>query len=401
MNKNGILFLSVLLGFSLPIQASEYSLPHWVQDQKVLLGALAVGAVALPSYLYFKKQKTLQTKKNLEQIKLEQRNREKRKPHIQNIEKELIKALYGPIPATPEVVDNYEQRKKEILENFFLNRGGVKNPEEKIAELKEFVTENSPPVKLYNKWISYEKAIYNDKYQDFETDFWAKDDLSRILNANLLKKYIEEKKFKYVDVPKKYIFFAGNKWKVMSQSIKNFDFKEKYTADKKQIEELLDIICKFGYWDFLGHNIVLDAESKKLFFIDTEDNAFLAAKIPDDEKRKIFSNAIYDIKNHLAQALDETTNQLLDDTAKNNYRNCFENPLSLPKNAVRIASVLHYKAFEVPEVTLETITSTRKTIRQKYINTLSPVEQDLFNKKPKKQAIGWGTWFRSFFSWIL
>lgn len=143
---------------------------------------------------------------------------------------------------------------------------------------QKFVEKYSPPVDVIKEWVQNEYFIYQDsqssikKYQP--NKFLVKDcSISRIINAERLRKYIQEKKYTWIDVPKKYIFLAGNKWLVMADEIKTKG-DDCYTMPFEQFKELFDIVVTTGYRDFYNRNVEIELNDEKIYFIDTEDQAF-------------------------------------------------------------------------------------------------------------------------------
>lgn len=213
-----------------------------VQSQRKALGAVTLGLITIPTYLYI--QKKLQERSKSNQI--------------------------------TRLVNDHEQRIKQFNDTIEKQYGGDKqNFSSDQKEFEKLVNEFSPSKTTLLKWIQDEREIYDwpSRYTQKSSDFYVKDEkVERVVNAAIIGNYIKEKKYKFVDVPKKYLFFAGDSWHVIAEKIPLLDDKD-YKITIEQIKEVSDIVETMDYKDFFGINLIF-GKNKKVFFIDTEDNAF-------------------------------------------------------------------------------------------------------------------------------
>jgi len=261
VKKSLILFFCILIPIN-KLNGSDSPI-----DRKYLLGAAAIGMVAIPAYWY------------LQQYRLSA---------------------------------DYQRRMNILIGN---NKA-----------FKAFVERYSPPLDLYNQWITQEQQIANYRTQFIKLkDFVIKGrNISRIINVARIKNYLKDKKYVMVDVPKKYIFLADNTWMIIAQEIHKT--KEKISIDVEQIKELADLVNEFMFSDFEGSNIIM-GEDGKLYLIDIEDKSFEPSRFLFSSDDRLCSNKIgilRQLRSYLKGAMTEPAEQWLNDyieSVKQRYRN--------------------------------------------------------------------------------
>lgn len=143
------------------------------------------------------------------------------------------------------------------------------------AEFEKFAREFAPPSNVQktiedNKdnlpWYGLIEGKNNES-----TVFAKGNDISRIANAEGMRKVIEDNNFTTVAVPKKWIYQVNDEWRVFAEYIKAGQAKDNLTLQETQ--ELVGLTEATGFRDWDG-NILINKYNRKMTLIDTEDNSF-------------------------------------------------------------------------------------------------------------------------------
>lgn len=189
--------------------------------------------------------------------------------------------------------DGYKELKQKAaaakiaLARLNISRELNKNPDfETRPQLKKFI------IATHNPDIA--ESVHKDK------SYWSRlfcktstinkgSDLGRVFNANTTKKIIEINNLHTLDVaPKclikqKLLFARPSKpygyhdaWVIVAKKIDGMPWMEGSKISLLEVQHLTEFVQKTGYVDFWGanQNVIRDAKTQKLTFIDTESNSF-------------------------------------------------------------------------------------------------------------------------------
>ena len=116
---------------------------------------------------------------------------------------------------------------------------------------QKFVDVYSPPAPLLSTLIRNEKEIYDRPLFHYRSDQiiakGSREAVGRIILANRMRNYIQQKNFKFASAPQKYIFLAGDQWILIAQKIKRAQSPSPINLER--IQELTDIATEFNFKD--------------------------------------------------------------------------------------------------------------------------------------------------------
>ncbi len=152
--------------------------------------------------------------------------------------------------------------------------------------MKKFVQSCTPPYDLLKRIIMDEPVI-NEKlhwYNSKQKDIYVKDyDITRPLFASFMKQYINEKEYKHVAVPDKYLVLMKNGLRVVTQKIDYRPMNSDTNITLDQMRDITDVVMALGYTDLVKpysdqQNLVINNRNNKFTFIDTDSCAFDTSK---------------------------------------------------------------------------------------------------------------------------
>lgn len=152
----------------------------------------------------------------------------------------------------------------------------------------------------YNSFGSHNKKIYLKNGNS----------IFRIVCAHRMRKIIEEKKYKTIRVPHKYIFFMEKNVVCIAENItstKNFPI----IITLEQMKELIEFIDITGFADFNNGNLII-AENNTIYFVDTEIRSFAL-----HTNKKAFN--LQCLKRYF---MNNTQSMIIDDAAQHYLNDC-------------------------------------------------------------------------------
>jgi|GEM_PF-3568960 len=210
--------------------------------------------------------------------------------------------------------NNYEEMRKQREEE--LERYSNVSPEELATRIedhkkrtqafiggskamKQFYQDHAAPQDLYASLVKDEKKVYSNDFGAYGSSYFLKgtrEPIWRIVNANRMRNFFDEKKYKTVTVPKKHIFLAGNQW--ISVAEKVTEPTHPVPLNLTQTQELFHSVVEFGFSDlgFAGQNIMQNKQGQCVF-IDTESESFASPSWDYIEKDKAING--WNIKNYI------------------------------------------------------------------------------------------------------
>lgn len=160
-------------------------------------------------------------------------------------------------------------------------------------EIQETIEQNKDKLQKGQQLgnVFYKGFAYYTEHVDFckkndQPLCWHVAGISRIINAYRMKRLIDRYGLNLLAVPKKYIYFLNDHWRVFTEYIEPDKLAEKKLSDE-QLKQMATFVEETGYEDFgcplkgptgnFGRNII--SKDGKLFFIDTEDLSFMDVRL--------------------------------------------------------------------------------------------------------------------------
>ncbi len=97
-------------------------------------------------------------------------------------------------------------------------------------------------------------------------------EISRVINSVRLRKLVDEQNLTHIHIPQKYFGKLGDQWFVVAQEINSAPQTHPLTT--QQINQLATFAQETGYNDWHEENVLLNAKTGQISFIDTEDRSF-------------------------------------------------------------------------------------------------------------------------------
>jgi hypothetical protein len=149
------------------------------------------------------------------------------------------------------------------------------------------------------KWVAKHRCPQNIEQNKAE-HFLKKNEYSRIINAERMKKVIQTYKLDQLCVANKYLCEKDGHFHVLSENIVANN-KEHTTLSLTQMKQLFTLALETGFRDWGADNVVLNSDGI-LTFIDTEDESFSFWSTEHEVKKTGFPN---DCKGNFVVSLSE------------------------------------------------------------------------------------------------
>ncbi len=147
------------------------------------------------------------------------------------------------------------------------------------SELEKFYEKyRLPEDKVSTFYTDSDMIFFSKYYERFKLlpEFFIKDEkIGRLINAERMRRVIENNNLIYLDVPQKYIYKSLNKIKILADTIEASDLGH---LSLQEVKAIVTFIEKTGYHDWHSANILRNIKTNKLTLIDTENNAFVKNK---------------------------------------------------------------------------------------------------------------------------
>lgn len=185
-----------------------------------------------------------------------------------------------PAPETSEASRVCYSREEEDSE---------KPSDSNVSEFEKFVHQFTPPEEIQRTIEANKKqiaSILNKKegrhiaigvvlgspHDDTPNIVIKGNDISRIINAERIRTCIEKYNLNKLAVPKKYIYKCDDIRIVIAEHVEIDDTHRIFTLE--EIQQLVKLTKKIGYVDWDDSNIIIDKNTNRVTFIDTEDCSF-------------------------------------------------------------------------------------------------------------------------------
>lgn len=177
--------------------------------------------------------------------------------------------------------------------------------------MKDFVQRYTPPSDILEQIIADEQEIIADTigYNNRQDSIFIKDDnILRVLFASRMKNYIKQRKYQYVEVPRKYVVLIGEKLLVVAERIDGVPMNAA-TLNVEQIMQFADVVMAMGYKDIdacINQYANIVVYNNRFFFRDTEKVSFCHFNENEPQSR-------LDLLKNLAKSLTTYGEQLTED----------------------------------------------------------------------------------------
>ncbi len=238
-----------------------------------------------------------------------------------------------------------------IIQSRKNNALAEENPETSAElEFKKFEAKFAPPEEI-KELLNNNKEIISKK--NFGTITGTNGtpvviikggDIRRIINAERLRRCIEENNLRLLAVAKKY-YHEG---KVFAEKIDAVRPDDQQLFTLEQIQQLTLLAEKTGYRDW-DRNIIIDKQTGKIVFIDTEDDSFLSGMYQIiDETTPMNCKAQYALSLYIL-------GPMMDQEAQQWLINHVEHLMSSPEGLAEDTPLPYSTKYDSPDINMEKV----------------------------------------------